>query len=83
MKWYKKKFLAGDDAAIMGYWLYQSYIIYRRGEIPGGFVIGRFIVTRQKRVKTIRAPRPPRLPRVPRLPPTPVIWTPQIELDWS
>lgn len=83
MKWYKKKFLAGDEAAIMGYWLYQSYIIYRRGEIPGGFVIGRFIVRRQKKVRTIRAPRPPRLPRRAPPPEEPRIWVPQIELDWS
>lgn len=82
MKWWKKKFLAGDDAAIERFWAYQSHIIYWRGEIPGGFRVGRFIVRKQKRT---RAPRPPRLPRPPAPPPpeAPRIWTPQTELDWS
>jgi len=62
MKWWKRSFLAGNEAAIERFWAYQSYIIYWRGVIPGGLRVGRFIVRKQK-----RAPPPPSPPLAPLL----------------
>jgi len=82
MKWFKRKFLEGDEEAIHGFWMHQSYIIYWREQIPGGWKIGRFLKNRNKKPR-IRAPRAPRVPRPPKVEAPPIVWTPQIDLDWS
>lgn len=67
----KLKYLAGDEAALETFWKWQSYIIYWRGEIPGGRVV-RFAKSERK---TARAPARPRwTPPVTSWKPEPLSW---------
>ena len=65
------KYLGGDEAALDTFWMWQSYILYWRMEVPGGRVV-RFAKHGRKSA---------RAPARPRWTPPVIAWVPE-PLSW-